>query len=224
MLLVLPGIASALTKLEVVDQLVINYGGEQNLQKLNGVRQSWKMHALTSNSEGHDNRKILLPDNLLVVLTYPNKTETRLISGDSGFRGYDGSKLRPANEMQRDAMRLQLMRLYTPLILRQKLAQLQFSDDRKFCILSIETAGLRVDYLVNKDNWRIEKVAGTMSRNGSEMKFLTEYSDFRMVDGVLVHHHENKYAAGLNTAALDLLSIEMDAELQPGDFRGDYGI
>jgi hypothetical protein len=116
------------------------------------------------------------------------------------------------------------MRLYTPLILRQKLAQLQFSDDRKFCILSIETGSLRVDYLVNKDNWRIEKVAGTLSRNGGEMKFLTEYSDFRVVDGVLVHHHENKYAAGINTATLDLLSIEIDTELQPRDFLWDYGI
>jgi hypothetical protein len=48
-----------------------------------------------------------------------------------------------------------------------------------------------------KDKWLIEKVAGTIIMNGGEIQFLTEYSDFSVVEGVLMHHKENKFAAGM---------------------------
>jgi len=210
--------ACGLTKAEVIDRLVMTYGGETNLKKLNAVHQLWKMQIVASDTEGKDYRKILLPHHLLVELTYPSRTEKRLISKDSGYRSRDGSRFRPANQLQRDAMRLQLMRLYSPLILRQSIANLEFSDDQHFCVLSMIIPGLRVDYLVNKETWRIEKVAGTMEVNGNEMQFLTEYADFRMVEGVLVHHQENKYVGEINTARLNLLEIKFNTRLRREDF------
>jgi hypothetical protein len=217
------GTVLGLNKAEVVERLVTTYGGQQNLAKLNSTQQLWKIHVLATGSEGQDYRKVLLPDHLSVDLTYPNRTESRSLSGNSAFRSYNRSELKPANSVQADAQRLQLMRLYTPLILQRKLGQLEFTDDRLFCMLSLKDSSIRVDYLVNKETWRIEKVAGTMSMGKGKMEFLTEYSDFRMVDGVLMHHKENKYAGNVNTARLELLKIEFDSNLDPGDFHSSSG-
>jgi hypothetical protein len=212
------GAAHGLTKGEVVERLVKVYGGEQNLEKLSSLHQYWNIIVLHSNTEGSDYRKILLPNHLYVELNYPGRSESRLLSGNSAFRASDGSGFRSANEMQADAQRLQLMRLYSPLTLLLKLEELEFTDGEEFCILSLKDASLRVDYLVYKATWRIEKVAGTMIMGQGKMEFLTEYSDFRMNDGVLMHYRENKYAGSVNTARLELLRVEFDPALRPGDF------
>jgi hypothetical protein len=47
---------------------------------------------------------------------------------------------------------------------------------------------------------------------GGAMRFLTEYSDFEFIDGVLVHRKENKFAGNVNTAVLTLKNIRFDTE------------
>ena len=54
---------------------------------------------------------------------------------------------------------------------------------------------------------------------GGEIQFLTEYSDFAVVEGVLVHHKENKFAGGVNTAMLQLRQITFDAQLDDSRFN-----
>jgi hypothetical protein len=55
--------------------------------------------------------------------------------------------------------------------------------------------------------------------NGTEMRFLTEYSDFRWVEGVLIHHRENKYAGSVNTAKLKLRRIGFAPSFAADTFR-----
>jgi hypothetical protein len=62
------------------------------------------------------------------------------------------------------------------------------------------------------------KVVGTLSVNGATMQFVTEYSEFSMVDGVLVHHRENKFVGGMNTAVLRLRRAETDVEFDDDEF------
>jgi len=123
-----------------------------------------------------------------------------------------------AKDMQRDAMRLQLMRLYSPLALRDRIENLSMAEQGGFLYLTLREKGLRADFVVNMENWRIEKVVGTMSINGNEMNFVTEYSEFKVVDGVLVHHRENKYAGQVNTAVLNLNKITIDAQFEDDTF------
>ena len=116
-------------------------------------------------------------------------------------------------------MRLQLMRLYSPLVLQEKRNLMSVTQEDGFCALSLVENGLRVDYLVNQETWIIEKVVGTMMVNGSQMRFRTEYSDFSFRDGVLVHGKENKFAGGVNTAVLTLRNITLNADLEDGLFE-----
>jgi len=195
----------------VLDQLVRHYGGEKNLRKMDSMIQEWDLTALMGNRSGTDTRSFRAPSHLRVDLTYPQKSETRILSGDSAFVVFAGAAPEEVFGMQRDAMRLQLMRLYSPLILRDKLDSVRLTEDGDLMALSLVENGLHVHYMINKENWQIEKVAGSLPVNGKEMQFLTVYSDFKVVDGVLMHQSENKYAGGVNTAALKLRSVTFDA-------------
>jgi len=202
----------------VLEQIISAYGGEENLHKLDSQIQEWAVVALMGNRHGSDVRTIRIPDQLKVELTYPGKTETRIVNGEASHVIYGRAPAKIAVQPQRDAMRLQLMRLYSPLVLRNRRDSLTLAAEGESCALSLVENGVRVDYLINTNNWHIERVVGTLAINGSEIQFLTEYSDFTFRDGVLVHERENKFAAGVNTAIVRLIRITLDAELKDTDF------
>lgn len=205
----------------VMGRVIAAYGGEANLRKLQSQVQKWDMLAVRSHRPGTDVRTIRAPDQLKVELTYPDKTETRIFDREESYVRFSGRPIKAAVDAQRDAMRLQLMRLYSPLLLRDKLDALTMTMDNGYYILSLFEHGVSVDYVVNAETWRIEKVIGTLPIMGSTMQFLTEYSDFTMRDGVLIHQQEKKYAGGHNTALLQLSDITLDAELEDADFVAD---
>jgi len=202
----------------VLAKLIESYGGEENLRRLDSMVQEWDMVALMGNRHGKDVRSIRIPDRLKVELTYPDKTEIRILNGEQARVAFNQDLARTASPQQRDAMRLQLMRLYSPLVLRDKSDKVSLETWGELCALSLLENGLRADFLVNQETWRIEKVIGTLNVNGTEMQFLTEYSDFKFVDGALVHQKENKFAGGTNTAKLQLRRITFDAQLDEGSF------
>lgn len=204
-----------------LQNLIEAYGGETNLHKLDSQIQEWAVVALMDNRHGTDVRAIRAPQQLRVELRYPHKSETRIINGDRSYASYGNAPAREAVHPQSDAMRLQLMRLYSPLVLRDKRNDLTLTVNGENCALTLSESGLRVDYMVNMTNWRIEKVIGSMTINGTDMRFLTEYSDFKFRGGVLVHERENKYAGAVNTAVLQLDRITLDADLNEDYFRPD---
>ena len=206
---------------EVLDRLVVAYGGEENLRKMDSMVQEWDMVAMMSKKHGSDIRGIEAPDRLMVKLTYPDKVERRMLSGNEGLVAFNNDHLSMASDAQRDAMRLQLMRLYSPLMLREKADALTLKIEGDLCALSLTEHGVQADYLVDIETWRIGKVVGTLVIHGQSMKFLTEYSDFAFVEDVLVHRKENKYAGNVNTAMLSLRNVTFDADLDGSGIIAD---
>ena len=202
----------------VLERMIEAYGGRQNLRKLNNSVQKWDIRTLSSNKRGSDVRSILIPGRLKVELSYPDNTEMRVLNGESAHVVFSGKASRTASAPQRDAMRLQLMRMYSPLVLGTKRDALTLTLEDKWCGLALIENGIRVDYLVDMETWRIVNALGRMSFGGTEMQFLTKYSDFHFRDGVLVHEQESKHAGGVNTAVLKLRSMRFDAGLGDLDF------
>ena len=202
----------------VLDRVIEAYGGESNVRKLDSQVQEWTIVAIMGNRHGTDVRALRPPDRLKVVLTYPDRSETRVVDRGSGVVVYGNGPPQVAVRPQLDAMRLQLMRLYSPLVLRDKSDALTLSVEGEHAILTLVEDGIRADYIVNTDNWRIEKFVGGIAINGAEMQFVTEYADFAVHDGVLVHQAERKYAGGTRTAVLRLRRIVVDADLRDADF------
>jgi hypothetical protein len=205
----------------VLERLIDSYGGKKNLRVLDTAVQKWDFVALMGNRHGTDIRSIRIPGQLRVELRYPNKTETRILNGEEAHVIFNERSAQAASPPQRDAMRLQLMRLYSPLVLSEKSDAVTLRIDGEFCALSLVENGVQADYLVNQETWRIEKVVGTLTVNGMQMQFLTEYSDFKFVDGTLVHQKENKFAGGTNTAMLQLREIIFENSFKEGTFNPD---
>jgi len=212
------GWAQPLDRDTVLMNLIESYGGELNLGKLNSMVQEWDMVALRGNRHGKDLRSIRIPGQLRVELRYPDNRETRILNGDTSHVIFEGRPAQVAEGPQQSAMRLQLMRLYSPLALWERRESLTLTAEGAHCALSLIENGLQADYLIDTENWRIEKVVGTLAINGAEMRFLTEYSDFAFVDGVQIHRKENKYAGGVNTAVLQLRRIELQTDLPDDTF------
>jgi hypothetical protein len=206
----------------LLEQIIVAYGGEENLRKLNSHIQEWDVVALTRGSHGTDTRQIRVPDQLKVELSYPDRKETRVVNGEVGFYTYHKAPPRIATQPQKDAMRLQLMRHYSPLVLRDKLDSLSMETQGEFRVITLFEQGVRADFFINSATSRIEKVVGSLAMNGIEMQFRTEYSNFAFRDGVLVHLKENKFAGGVNTAVLQLRRITLDADLEESDFIPDH--
>lgn len=204
---------------EILDTLVASYGGEENLRKLERMSQEWTVVALMSKRHGTDLRSVRLPGKLRVMLSYPERKETRLLDGDDSYVAFGEDALDTAQSFQRDAMRLQLMRLYSPLALRDRVDSLTILPNEDNLILTLVENGVRADYMIDRGRWRITKVLGTQTIGDREMRFLTEYSDFRFVDGVLIHHGENKFAGNVNTAVLELRRLELDVDFDDSHFR-----
>ena len=198
---------------DVLDRMVLTYGGEQNLRKLDSMVQEWELLALMRNQQGTDKRSIRLAGQLKVELVYPDKLETRVLDGDSAYAVFGDSDPSPASDMQRGAMRLQLMRFYSPLKLRERMESLGLSEGDGYVTLTLKEGSLRTDYIVSTETWHIVKTVGQIVVGGAAMQFITEYSEFSKVDGVLVHHRENKFVGSMNTAVLRLKRIEVGAEI-----------
>jgi len=197
---------------DVLDRVIAAYGGEDNLHKLGDVTQIWTVVTVTGNRHGTETRNISRFQELKVNLDYPDKSETRTLNGDDGYYSSGDGPAHKATPPQRDAMRLQLMRLYSPLVLRRKIEHLTLQTDGDQLAISLSERGVTAHYLINQDNWHIEKVAGVLSMHGRTMQFLTQYEQFKTIDGVLVHQVENTYAAGIHTAVRMLRSVTFNAE------------
>ena len=203
----------------ILEQMIEAYGGEENVRKLDSVVQEWDLLALTRNQQGSDKRSIRLPGQLKVELVYPNKQETRVLDGDAGYAVFGDREPAAASSMQRSAMQLQLMRFYSPLTLRDRIESLSLSKGDGYVALTLPDDGLQAEYFVDTETWHIVKVVGTLAVNGARMQFVTEYSEFEKVDGALIHHRENKFVGGMNTAVLRLRRSETGVAFDDDEFE-----
>jgi outer membrane lipoprotein-sorting protein len=204
---------------DALENMIEAYGGEENVRKLDGVVQEWDLLALTRNQQGTDKRSIRLPGQLRVELTYPDKQETRVLDGDAAYAIFDDREPAAASAMQRSAMQLQLMRFYSPLTLRDRIESLSLSKGDGYVALTLPEDGLQAEYFVDTETWHIVKVVGTLAVNGASMQFVTEYSEFAKVDGALIHHRENKFVGGMNTAVLRLRRAETGVAFDDDEFE-----
>jgi len=199
--------ANTLSADKILEQMVSSYGGAEALKKLNSpYQQIWHLNAVARNAQGNDLRNIALPDKLKVKLTYPGSSETRILFGDQGLKIYNDTKQVKAEGPMLDAMRLQRMRLYNPLMLQERAANIALSERNGRYCLTLNEHGLVMDYHVNKETYLIETVVGTLKMRGMSMQFRTKYNDYRMEQGVMLAHQEIKYAGNVNTAVLTLLA------------------
>ena len=200
-------------------EMIGAYGGAENLSKLASYVSVWDIEVRVRPRKGKAINSVELPDKLRVELIYPKSSETRVINATKGFKSYNREPLKEVAGPRLDSMKLQLMRLYTPLVLQMKLNSITLSEAGGYRLLTLKEGSLTAIYHVNSATFTIDKVIGRLNMGGREMEFLTEYSDFKKVNGVLMHHRENKFAAGMNTAELFLKELKLNEKHADGVFK-----
>ena len=199
--------AEAMTKDTLMANMIKAYGGESSLVHLNIYKQVWHIETKVSDKNGTDNRTVIMPNALTTKLVYPHKTEERILDKGVGIKKFGDKTINVSGPML-DAMKLQLLRVYSPLIISQYSKNVTLSTIDKQFMLSLKVDEVVSEYFVSSETFMIEKVVGRLHLGEQEMEFLTLYQDYKMVNGVMVAHTEVKYAGGINTAIMRLKNMQ----------------
>ena len=174
---------------------------------MTSYRQTWNLFPTGSTYEGSDQREVILPHSLKTTVRLESRVETRFLSPQLKYTIINGKK-ENVSGIKAKAMQLQLKRLYTPLILKQKATELKLEDYATHHALVLESKEDKVVYFVNKKNYAITQVTGFIHVHGQTITFDTLYTIFKKFDGVLMPTKEYKSANNVRTAILTLQSVD----------------
>lgn len=191
----------------ILANVINTYGGEKNLEKLSSYKQKWNVFAIAQNEKGIDNREVILPHTLKTTLTYEKKVETRVLTPNEKYKVFNGTK-ENVSGIKAKAMNLQLKRLYTPLILKQKALQIKVEDYNTHYALVLEEDEAKIVYFVNKKNYAITQVTGYIYIQDQTVVFNTLYTKFKKFNDVLIPTKEYKSTNNVQTAILTLEKID----------------
>jgi hypothetical protein len=220
-----PETASAQPTLEALLDLSIRaYGGEDALA---GAGESLQRGTVTSAMRGGAEGRLLRvyqrPIRLRVEIDYPgNETEVRILDGGRGWRN-GAAASRPMYQ----SMLLQAARLGMPALLSEFRDGLEDRgsvqrEGKERRVLALEFhRGLEIQAEIDPETGRVLRSEGSISAPGGNvvLRFATEYSDFRRVDGLLVPFHEVNWAQGRRTGETQLETVEFGVSLPPGAFH-----
>jgi hypothetical protein len=199
------------------------YGGKAALAKAARTRQEGTVTSLVlhAGETGRLARVYERPGRLRVEIAYPSgASEIRVLDGSRGWR--DGEEVQGPRLA---AMLLQAMRLDLPATLAAWKDKVEdrgtiAHGGKTLRVLAIEPApGLVVEAALDPVTGRILQSRGASRDPGMPLEFVTTYSDFRKLDGVLVPMHEENFANGQTTGEMLLSKVEFPGKLPDGTFR-----
>lgn len=197
---------------DAVRRSVDHYGGEEALRKHASFHAEGVVLSLLQ-GRGNVVRDFRYPDRLRVVIAYGPRIETRLWDGKTGWRQGTVVTGPPL-----DAMVLQAARHALPLLLLDRRGEVvdrgtDTFEDREVRVLELPLGNtLVVTAEIDAKTGRILRSAGRGGSGGSRggpLEFLTTYTEFRTVDGVLFPVRERNYANGFVTGETILGTVEL---------------
>jgi hypothetical protein len=205
----------------LVRRCVAAYGGKRAIAKAASSRQEGKVTSILHGADvGRIVRAYSRPGRLRVEIAFPGGApEIRVVDGVRGWR--EGQEVEGPRLA---AMVLQAFRLDLPALLASWEARLEdrgtsVQAGSPVRVLAIEPApGLVVEAMLDPATGRIVRSRG-FSRGGPPIEFVTTYSDFRTVDGVLVAFREENWANGRVTGETVLEKVEFPKEIARETFR-----
>jgi len=189
----------------VVDGVIKTYGGAAAWKNVQSIAESG---SITSAMGGHGSmtRTWSRDRHLRVEIVYPDHTETRALAGTSGT--HNGQ---PVNGPPLDAMTLQWARLAIPSLLidyRAHLRDLGMREGLRLIEIPL-TDTLTILAAIDPKTFHIVRSASKGTGGGQTIEFVTEYSDLRKSDGLLIAMTEENYAQRMKTGDTKLTSVKV---------------
>lgn len=213
---VIPAAAWADEISTLVDKVVANYGGRQKLAAIRTLHETGQISSLRTGQTGTVERWFVSPDRLRLDTRYPNgEAESRILDKTVAYK--NGA---PAQGPLVIATKLQAARFRLPLLLTEQPAKLTGVSPEGWKMLVVDLGeGMVVEAQIDADKALIRRSRGLLSMGGQVMEFVTDYDDFRKVDGVLVAHREGHGAMGMSTGESRLDKVEINSALGDGVFK-----
>lgn len=210
----------------LVDRCFAAYGGAAGHAR---SARSWIEGSVTSvvlhpGVTGRFVRVYERPGRLRVELDYPGaQSEVRVLDGSRGWRNGEA-----ATGPRLEAMILQAARLDMPALLHASRARVKDGGTAEVAgkpvrLLAIEPGpGLVVEAAVDPATGRILRTRGASTgtaAGGMTLEFLTTYSDFEKIEGVLVPRREENWANGKSTGVTVLEKVAFPRSLPASAFK-----
>ena len=206
----------------VIDSVLKAYGGAAALDKVKAYRMEGSVSSVMRGT-GALVRTFARPDRLKISLDYPNHPETRILDGGKGWRSDGQGGMSTVDGFLLTSMALQAARADLPWLLLEKRATIKLltpMDGGKLQGLEIPVgAGLTLTVYVDTATGRIVRSSGVLDAPGMKTNFATDYSDFRMVDGVLFSFREANFASNQSTGDTIITGVAVNPPLRAEDFR-----
>ncbi len=205
----------------LIARCVEAYGGKRALARLaRSLTEGSVTSLLHPGQPGRIARLYQRSGKLRVEIAFPGApVEVRVLDGGRGWRFGEevgGPFLA--------SMILQAARLDLPALLAAWEQKLEDHgtwelDGKTLRVLALEVApGVTVEAGIDPGSGRILRSRGTAG-GAMPVEFVTTYSDFRKVDGVLFAFHEGTWANGSTTGETALEKVELPASIPPEAFR-----
>jgi hypothetical protein len=206
----------------LIDSVLAAYGGKAALEKVKAYRMEGSVSSVMRGT-GALVRTFARPDRLKITLDYPNHPEARILDGGKGWRSDGKGNMDAAEGFLRTSMVLQAARANLPWLLdehRGKLKMIPPMDGGKLQGLEIPIGeGLTLTVYADTATGRIVRTSGVLEAPGMKTNFATDYSDFRMVDGVLFSFREANFASNQSTGDTVITRVTVNPTLKDADFR-----
>ncbi len=198
------------------------YGGPAAVARAAVVRERGRTTSiLHPGAPGSILRVYQRPGRLRVEIAFPGEpAEVRVLDGGRGWRFGQ-----PAGGPQLVSMILQAARLDLPAMLQAWHARVADRgtwqhEGKTLRVLGLEVApGVEVQAGTDPATGHILRSRGIGKDARFPLEFVTTYSDFRKVDGVLFAFHEGNWANGATTGETVLDRIEVDPPIDDAAFR-----
>ena len=205
----------------LVGRCVEAYGGRAGLARAAASVQSGTVTSiLHPGVVGRIGRAYRRPGKLRVEVQFEQDGEVRVVDGARGWRqGEEVAKGQLAS-MILQAARLDLPSLLWTWIDRVEDRGTVVLEGRTLRALAVQVGpGLLVEADIDPSTGRILRSRGSAQGGPMPLEFITTYSDFRTVDGVLVPFREANWANGSSTGETVLGRVEFPRELPDHLFR-----
>lgn len=207
---------------KLVDKVVEAYGGLAALEKFPVLVQEGEVVAHEAQDVGRILRIYERPRRLRVTIAYPGSpAEQRILDGARGWR--DGREVSGAPPHA--AMLLQAARLELPLSLAEGRARLVDEgvverDGVKLRALTLPLGdGLAITAEIDPASGLVVRSVARMPGGVGSLEFVTAYSGFRKVSGVLVPFREENFVQGRHSGTTEIRTTEFLVEAPTGAFR-----
>ena len=207
----------------LVQRCVAAYGGKAAIAKAarSRVEGSVTSVVLHPGETGRIVRFYERPGRLRVEIAYGGgPPEVRVIDGARGWRNGE-----EATGPRLDAMLLQAARLDLPVLLQASQGKLKdggsaILEGRKVRLLALEPGpGLLVEAAIDPATGRILRSRGASTSGPMPLEFVTTYSKFKLVQGVLVPMREENWANGKSTGVTKVQKVTFPKAFVDGTFR-----